>query len=345
VKYRLLGHSGLRVSELCLGALTFGELPFRGHPFGIPLDESGQLLREFAGRGGNFIDTADIYGAGLSESFVGELVASDRDYFVLATKYTITTRPGDPNGSGSHRKNMVQAVERSLRRLKTDRIDLYWVHFWDALTPVEELMRGLDDLVRAGKVQYIGVSDAPAWRVSQANMLASLRGWTRFVGLQIEYSLIERTPERDLLPMAAACGLTVAAWSPLGGAVLTGKYGNAPRAADSQRAESNEAFGKLTERNRAIVRAVCEVAAGLGRSPAQVALGWLRRRPQAILPILGARTLAQLKENMGVLDFELPDEANAALDAASEVSLGFPHEFLRNNADWFYGGTTVDRDQ
>jgi aryl-alcohol dehydrogenase-like predicted oxidoreductase len=345
MNYRILGRSGLRVSELCLGALTFGQLPFRGRPFGVSLEESAALFQMYADRGGNFIDTADIYGAGLSETYVGELVAPDRDHYVVATKYTITTRPGDPNRSGSHRKNMVQAVEQSLRRLRTDRIDLYWVHFWDSYTPVEELMRGLDDLVRAGKVLYIGVSDAPAWRVSQANMLAELRGWTSFVGLQIEYSLIERTPERDLLPMAAACGLTVTAWSPLGGAVLTGKYDRDPAAADSQRSESNEAFGKLTDRNRTIARAVCEVAAQLGRSPAQVALGWLRRRPQTILPIIGARTLAQLEENLGVLEFKLPDDADAALNAVSEVPLGFPHDFLLRNAEWFYGGTNLQTER
>jgi len=339
MKYRILGRSGLRVSELCLGALTFGELPFRGRPFGVSPKDSEALFRTYADKGGNFIDTADIYGQGLSESYVGDLVASDRDHFVVATKYAITTRPGDPNCSGSHRKNMVQAVERSLKRLRTERIDLYWVHFWDSMTPVEELMRGLDDLVRAGKVLYVGVSDAPAWRVSQANMLAELRGWTPFIGLQVEYSLIERNPERDLLPMASACGLTVTAWSPLGGSVLTGKYGRKGVQIDSQRVESNEAFGKLTERNLSIAREVETVAAGLGRSPAQVALAWLRQRTPAVIPIVGARTVAQLEDNLGSLGLELPPAAVAQLDAASSIPLGFPHDFLARNEDWFYGGT------
>jgi aryl-alcohol dehydrogenase-like predicted oxidoreductase len=339
MKYRLLGRSGLRVSEVCLGALTFGELPFRGKPFGISPEESATLFRIYADRGGNFIDTADIYGQGLSESYVGDLIASDRGHFVVATKFAITTRPGDPNRSGGQRKNMVQAVEQSLRRLRTDRIDLYWVHFWDPLTPVEELMRGLDDLVRAGKVLYVGVSDAPAWRVSQANMLAELRGWTPFVGLQIEYSLIERTPERDLLPMASACGLTVTAWSPLGGSVLTGKYGRPAGAIDSQRVESNGAFGKLTERNLAIARRVEAVAARIGRTPAQIALAWLRQRTPPIIPIVGARTAAQLEDNLGSLTLELPGDAAAELDSASAVPLGFPHDFLALNEDWFFGGT------
>jgi aryl-alcohol dehydrogenase-like predicted oxidoreductase len=342
MNFRLLGRSGLRVSEVCLGALTFGELPFRGRPFGISPLESAALFRLYADRGGNFIDTADIYGDGRSESIVGDLVASDRDHWVIATKYAITTRPGDPNRSGSHRKAMVRAVEASLKRLRTDRIDLYFVHFWDALTPVEELMRGLDDLVRAGKVLYVGISDAPAWRVSQANMLAELRGWTPFVGLQIEYSLIERTPERDLLPMAAACGLTVTAWSPLGGSVLTGKYNKGAREGiDSQRVESNGAFGKLSERNLSIAQVVGTVAGRLGAAPAQVALAWMRQQAPAIIPIMGARTLAHLEDNLASLALTLPADAMAELEAASAVPLGFPHDFLNFNRDWFYGGTRV----
>jgi aryl-alcohol dehydrogenase-like predicted oxidoreductase len=344
MKYRLLGRSGLRVSEVCLGALTFGELPFLGRPFGISAQDSEAIFRIYADRGGNFIDTADIYGAGLSESYVGNLVASDRDHFVVATKYGITMKPGDPNFSGSHRKNMVRAVEESLRRLRTDRIDLYWLHFWDSLTPVEELMRGLDDLVRAGKVLYVGVSDAPAWRVSQANMLAELRGWTPFVGLQVEYSLIERSPERDLLPMAAACGMSVTAWSPLGGSVLTGKYCQEVGKVDSHRTESNKAFGKLTERNLSIAQGLKAVAAKLGRSPAQVALAWLRQRTPPVIAILGARTVGQLEDNLGSLTLELPVEAAAELDRLSAIALGFPHEFLANNADWFYGGTKAQMD-
>ena len=220
MRYKLLGNSGLRVSELCLGTMTFGE----DWGWGASKEDSRALFDAYREAGGNFIDTANFYTGGTSERFVGEFIASERDRFVVATKYTLTMRPGDPNASGNHRKNMIQSVEASLRRLGTDYIDLYWLHAWDYLTPVEEVMRGLDDLVRAGKVLYVGVSDTPAWIVSQANTLAALRGWTPFVGLQIEYSLIERTVERELLPMAEAFGLTILAWSPLGSGVLTGKY-------------------------------------------------------------------------------------------------------------------------
>ena len=220
MRYKLLGRSGLRVSELCLGTMTFGE----DWGWGSSKDVSRKIFDAFAGAGGNFLDTADGYTNGTSEKMVGEFVASERGRWVVATKYSFNQRPGDPNAGGNHRKNMVQALEGSLRRLKTDYVDLYWVHAWDGLTPVDELMRALDDVVRAGKVLYVGVSDTPAWVVSRANTLADCRGWSPFVALQIEYSLVERTPERDLLPMARALDLAVTPWSPLGGGVLSGKY-------------------------------------------------------------------------------------------------------------------------
>ena len=225
VKYHLLGKSGLRVSELCLGAMTFGE----EWGWGASKEECRKIFNAYVDAGGNFIDTANKYTEGTSEKYIGEFIADDRDRFVLATKYTSNTRRGDPNAGGNHRKNMIQSLEASLRRLNTDYIDLYWVHAWDPLTPIEEMMRALDDMVRAGKILYIGVSDAPAWIVSQANTLANLKGWTEFTGLQIEYSLIERTPERELLPMADTLNIGVTAWSPLGGGVLTGKYNKSNR--------------------------------------------------------------------------------------------------------------------
>src|ERR687887_2452388 len=220
MKYYLLGKSGLRVSEICLGAMTFGE----EWGWGASKEECHKIFNSYVDAGGNFIDTANKYTEGTSEKYIREFIASDRDRFVLATKYTSNTRRADPNAGGNHRKNMIQSLEASLKRLNTDYIDLYWVHAWDPLTPTEEMMRALDDMVRAGKILYIGVSDAPAWIVSQANTLASLKGWTEFTGLQIEYSLIERTSERELLPMASALDVGVTAWSPLGGGVLTGKY-------------------------------------------------------------------------------------------------------------------------
>ncbi|HXR09254.1 MAG TPA: aldo/keto reductase, partial [Candidatus Acidoferrales bacterium] len=219
MNYKLLGKSGLRVSELCLGTMTFGE----DWGWGANQDESKAIFDAFAAAGGNFIDTADGYTNGTSEKFVGEFVGSERERFVIATKFSFNSHPGDPNAGGNHRKHMVEALHGSLQRLGTDYVDLYWMHAWDELTPVEEVMRALDDLVRAGKVLYVGISDAPAWWIARANTLAEWRGWTPFIGLQIEYNLIARTPERELLPMAAALGLGVTAWSPLASGWLTGK--------------------------------------------------------------------------------------------------------------------------
>jgi aryl-alcohol dehydrogenase-like predicted oxidoreductase len=220
MKYRLFGKSGLRVSEAALGTMTFGQE--RG--WGAPKDESRKVYDAFREAGGNFIDTANIYTDGTSESFLGEFLEGHRDSVVLATKYSNAAPGNDPNAAGNHRKSMMQAVEASLKRLRTDYIDLYWVHIWDAMTPVEEVMRGLDDLVRQGKVLYVGISDVPAWWIAQANTLADLRGWSRFIGLQIPYNLIERTVERELIPMAKALDIGVTAWSPLSNGVLTGKY-------------------------------------------------------------------------------------------------------------------------
>jgi aryl-alcohol dehydrogenase-like predicted oxidoreductase len=221
MRYKLLGRTGLRVSELCLGAMTFGD----DWGWGAPKEECARIVDAFGEAGGNFLDTANYYTGGTSERIVGELVASEREHWVLSTKYTLNMHPGDPNAGGTHRKCMVQALDASLRRLGTDYVDVYWVHIWDPHTPVEELMRALDDVVTAGKVLYVGISDTPAWIVSQAITLADLRGWTRFAGLQIPYSLVDRTVERELLPMARACELTVTAWGPLGGGLLTGRYG------------------------------------------------------------------------------------------------------------------------
>ena len=213
MRYRLLGKSGLRVSELCLGTMTFGE----DWGWGSSKDESRQVLDAFLEAGGNFIDTANVYTNGTSETLLGEFLKGDRDRAVLATKYTNAMPGTDPNAGGNQRKNMMRSVEASLKRLQTDYIDLYWLHIWDKMTPIEEVMRAFDDLVRQGKILHAGVSDMAAWAVARANTLAELRGWTPFVGLQIEYSLIERTVERELLPMAEALGLGVTAWSPLAG--------------------------------------------------------------------------------------------------------------------------------
>src|SRR4029077_20442245 len=291
MKYRLLGNSGLRVSEAALGTMTFGE----EWGWGSVKDDARKLYDAFREAGGNFIDTANSYTKGTSESFLGEFMKDHRQSMGLATK-DYTAAPGtDPNAAGNQRKNMMQAVEASLRRLQTDYIDLFWVHIWDQMTPVEEVMRALDDLVRAGKVLHVGISDAPAWWIAQANTLAHLRGWSPFVGLQIEYSLIERTVERELIPMAKALNIGVVAWSPLAGGVLTGKYhgeGNAEQA----RMNSDMLKDFLPEQQRTdrIVTAWKAVSDEIGRSMAQIALAWLRYRPVPVIPIIGARKLLQL---------------------------------------------------
>jgi aryl-alcohol dehydrogenase-like predicted oxidoreductase len=265
VRYRLLGRSGLRVSELCLGAMVFGD--GRGS-WGATRKDAQDIVARFADAGGNFVDTASNYAAGESERIVGELVGSDRDRWVLATKYTCSSRADDPNAGGNHRKNLVRSLEGSLRRLNVEYVDLLWVHIWDALTPIEEVVRALDDVVSAGKVLYVGISDTPAWIVAQAVTLADSRGWTRFAGLQVPYSLVERSVERELLPMAQALELTVTAWSPLGGGLLTGRYGSDRDRPDDTRIA---AFGEsaLTERKLAIADCVNTVAGEHGASPAQ----------------------------------------------------------------------------
>jgi aryl-alcohol dehydrogenase-like predicted oxidoreductase len=300
-------------------------------------------------RGGNFIDTANGYTNGTSEKIVGDLIRSDRDRFVLATKYSFPTTRGDPNSGGNHRKSMFRSLEASLKRLGTDYVDLFWLHAWDFSTPVEEVMRALDDLVRSGKVLYGGVSDTPAWIVSQANMLAELRGWSPFIALQIEYSLIERTPERDLLPMARGLGMTVTPWGVLGSGVLTGKYNNAPPRATKtsgttvERVERRlDAFQgqKVNEQNLRIAGVVAEVARQVGCTASQVALGWLRTCPGSIVPILGARRLSQIRDNLGCLDVTLSEEQLRRLDEASRIELGFPHDFYADpvRRDRLFGG-------
>jgi aryl-alcohol dehydrogenase-like predicted oxidoreductase len=324
LRYKLLGKSGLRVAELCLGTMTFGE----EWGFGAAKDESKAIYDAYTHAGGNFVDTANSYTDGSSERYVGEFIHSERDSIVLASKYTLIRKSGDPNASGNHRKNMKHSLEASLKRLNTDYVDLYWVHIWDFLTPVEEVMRGLDDLVRAGKILYIGISDTPAWVVSQANTLADLRGWTSFIGLQVEYSLIERTPERDLLPMARSLDIGVAAWAPLGSGVLTGKY-NRPQQGSEQHRHAGEGPNsrRLNPRNLAIAEAVQAVADEIAQPASQVALNWLRQRPGVVIPVIGSRKAPQIKDNLACLNFTLTEAQLHHLDEASKIELGFPHDF------------------
>ncbi|CCH98346.1 MAG: aldo/keto reductase [Microcystis aeruginosa K13-05] len=341
MRYKLLGNSGLRVSELCLGTMTFGE----DWGWGSDKEESRAVFQAFAEAGGNFLDTANLYTNGTSETLVGEFVKGDREKWVIATKYSLNTRPGDVNACGNHRKNLFQAVEASLKRLGTDYIDLLWLHLWDSLTPIEEVMRAFDDLVRMGKVLYIGISDSPAWIVSQGNTLATLRGWTPFIGLQIEYSLKERTPERELLPMAKALNIGVTAWSPLGGGVLTGKY-NQPNPVDGRLSMTDQPF-QIFDRDLKIAETVLEIAREIEKSPAQVALNWLRNRPNAVIPIIGARKLSQLQDNLACVDFNLTGEQLQRLDNISAISLGFPHELLASQfvRDILLGGVAAQLDR
>jgi aryl-alcohol dehydrogenase-like predicted oxidoreductase len=317
--------------------MTFGE----DWGWGSGKEEARKIYEEYRGAGGNFIDTANVYTNGTSETFVGEFISGHRQEVVLATKYTNAAPGNDPNAGGNHRKSMVQAVESSLRRLKTDYIDLYWMHLWDKITPVDEVMRAFDDLVTHGKVLYIGVSDAPAWWIAQANTLADLRGWTRFVGLQIEYSLIERTIERELVPMAKAFKLGLVAWAPLAGGVLSGKYHAKKSAGDARYStEMMKQYQSTGERTDRIVAALETVSQQVGRSVAQVALAWLRHRDIPVIPIIGARTLDQLRDNLASLDLLLSGEQVALLDEASAIDLGFPHDLYEREMvkSFVYGG-------
>lgn len=334
----LLGNSGLRVSPLCLGTMTFGT----DWVIGADKAESRKMFDLYIERGGNFIDTANNYANGTSEAFLGEFIGNKREQLVLATKYSLNTRPGDPNAGGNHRKNLVQSVEASLKRLRTDYIDLYWLHCWEFRTPVEEVMRALDDLVRAGKILYLGISDTPAWKIAQANTIAKLSGWTPFVALQTEYNLIERTPEKDLLPMAREFAIAILPWSPLASGLLTGKHSKSQQSeVDSGRAMM--VTDKLNDRNASILQAVDKIATEIEKSPAQIALNWLLQKPGTVIPIIGARTVKQLEDNLGCLDITLTSEQMAYLDLVSQIDLGFPHTFISSDMikNLISGGTTI----
>ena len=338
MRYRLLGRTGLRVSELCLGAMTFGE----SWGWGADKAESARILAGFADAGGNFVDTANRYTDGESEQILGELIAADRGRWVLSTKYGLSTRPTDPNAGGAHRKNLVQSLEASLRRLGTDYVDLYWVHLWDAFTPVEEVVQALDDMVRAGKVLYVAISDTPAWLVSQAALLADLRGWARIAALQVPYSLVDRDVERELLPMARALDLTVTTWGALGGGLLTGRYGTGKPLPTGSRLVDQPGYEyMLSARNLAIADAVSAIAAERGRPPSQIALAWVRAQHDraAVVPIIGARTREQLDDNLGALSVELSAPELARLDEVSRIQLGFPHDFVGRHLAY---GETLD---
>lgn len=324
MRYRLLGRSGLRVSELCLGTMTFGN-----HEWGSGEADSAAIYARYRDAGGNFLDTAnEIYAGGRSESFVGQLIEGHRDEVVLATKYALAMPGGrNINQAGNHRKSLIRSVESSLKRLKTDFIDVLWVHAWDALTPVDEMMRALDDLARQGKVLYLGASNLPAWVVAQCNTLADCRGQSPFVALQCEYSLIERSVEYDLMPMAQRLDLAMLAWSPLASGILSGKYAPAAQAAEPKRLDVFQ-FQSLNSRKEAIAAELASIAAAAGCSSAQAALAWLLAKP-TVIPILGARTLAQLEGNLAATSAGLSAEHLAQLEALGAPSPRYPNAYLQ----------------
>src|ERR1700682_6201418 len=352
MRYRLLGKTGVRISEVALGTMTFGE----DWGWGASAEVSGRMLDLFADAGGNVIDTADVYTNGTSETILGELLKGRRDRFVLATKFTNQTDPGDPNSAGNHRKKIVTSIEASLRRLQTDHIDLYWVHARDVLTSVEELMRALDDQVRLGKVLYPAVSDWgawefggadhaapgwPAWEIAEANTAARLRDWSPFTAVHLRYTLLDRSPERELLPMAAAFDLPVFAWGPLAEGRLTGKY-------------LNGHTGRVTEVGRPytrvgsddIVREVVAIADEIGCSPPQVAISWVRQQPGPVIPLIAARTEEQFRDNLAATDVHLGPEHLDRLDALSRPTLGFPADVMREASvvAGVYGAQLADID-
>ena len=336
MRYKLLGRSGLRVSELCLGTMTFGET----WGWGASKTESKKMFDLFVKAGGNFIDTSVNYTDGTSETFLGEFIKTNRDDFVMATKYTLT-KPSDdnPNGGGNSRKNMMKSVERSLKRLKTDYIDLYYLHIWDYMTPVEEVLRGLDDLVRQGKVNYVAFSDTPDYIVAEANTRAELMGWSRFIGMQVPYSLLNRAVERSIIPMANHWEMAVLPWGMLRAGILTGKFLKNVKGG-STRIDPKQL--NMSEKALSIVREVQRVSEEVGKPASQVAINWVRQRPETqIIPILGARSAKQLKDNMDAITWSLSDEQYKRLSDVSAIEMGFPHDFINGNP--YVYGTTFDK--
>jgi aryl-alcohol dehydrogenase-like predicted oxidoreductase len=337
--YVTLGRSGLRVSPLCLGAMTFGE----DLGWGTPVKESEQIIDRFIELGGNFIDTANFYTKSHSEKILGDHIGrhrEKRDRLVIATKFSGNLYPGDPNGGGSSRKSIIAACEQSLRRLQTDYIDLYWLHNWDAHTPIDETMAALEELVRGGKVRYLGVSDTPAWKVAEANVTARFRGWSAFIGLQIEYSLLERTVEQELIPMARELGLGVTPWSPLKSGLLSGKYTR--KTAKTQTGRAAFMGHLLTEPTFALVDELEKIAKAHDTTVARVALAWVQGQPGVTSTILGTRTLAQLEDNVKALEVTLTAAELALLAQKTAPALAFPHNMAPMFPAIHNGGTTVN---
>jgi len=338
--YLTLGRSGLRVSPLCLGGMTFGE----DWGWGSSVKDSERILDRYVELGGNFIDTANAYTKGHSEAIIGDHIgqhASKRDRLVIATKFLSNLYNGDPNGGGSNRKSVIGACEQSLRRLKTSYIDLYWMHAWDATTPIDETMRALDDLVRDGKVRYIGFSDTPAWKCVEAQMLARMHGWAPLIALQIEYSLLQRTVEGDLIPMAREFGLGVTPWSPLKSGVLSGKYSREQHGSH-EAGRGAWALSALDDKTYDLLDELRKIAKEVESTVSRVAIAWVQKQPGVVSTIIGARTLEQLEDNVGALDVQLSPAHLAKLDELSKPKLNFPADFIANGAPFVHGGTTIN---
>ena len=333
--YYLLGRSGLRVSRLALGTMTFGNAGIRGIGGSWGSDEATAraIFNRYVEAGGNFIDTADSYAGGMSESLVGSFVAEAglRDHLVIATKFSNNVSPGNPNAGGNGRKNILRAVDASLKRLKTDYIDLYLLHTWDRITPVEEVMRTLDDLVRAGKIRHAGLSDVPGWYAARAQTWAEAHALSLPISLQLPYSLVERSIEHEFVPLAETLGLGITAWSPLAMGLLSGKYRSGAQAGRLALDASGTGLGLFNERNARIVAALEETAGQVGRSMAQVALNWVVNRPGVSAAIIGASRLEQLDDNLASLDFELAADQRAALDAASAIDAPYPYSLFADD--------------
>ncbi|MBD3297448.1 MAG: aldo/keto reductase [candidate division Zixibacteria bacterium] len=332
--YYLLGNSGLRVSPLCLGTMTFGNPT----GWGSEEDVARAVFERYLDAGGNFIDTADAYTGGQSEELLGTFIreTNSRDRIVLATKFTFNFNEGNPNTGGNSRKNIMRAVDASLKRLQTDYIDLYWLHVWDGVTPIDEVMSTLDTLVRQGKIRHIGLSDIPAWYLARAQTMAEWRGYEPICALQLEYSLVERNIEREHIPAAIELGMGVCPWSPLASGFLTGKYKRSESGGEGEGrlkvlADSdNPVFDKFTERNWTVLDVLQDVAKQLDRSPAQVAINWITKRPGVVSTIIGATKLDQLESNLTALEFDIPDELSNKLEQVGHPELIFPFIFFES---------------
>ncbi len=348
-QYYTLGRSGLRVSRLALGTMTFGT----EWGWGADRDTASQLFNAYVDAGGNFVDTADMYTNGTSETWIGEFIQERglRDKVAIATKFSYNADPGNPNAGGNGRKNILRAVEGSLQRLGTDYIDLYILHTWDSITPAEEVMRTLDDLVRAGKVRYVGLSDVPAWYASRAQTIAELRGYETLSSLQLEYSLVERNIENEFVPLGTQHGMGIVVWSPLASGLLSGKYRPSEQGGEGEgrlaalAGADNPVFNKFTDRNWKIVAELETVAKAVGRSMAQVAVNWAAHQPGIASVIIGATKLHQLEDNLKALDFDLPQELRDRLTQTSQNDPSFPYSFFTPGMQAMLTGSAIVGDK